>query len=313
MSRDATQRFRITGYRLFPDVRLPVASVRRYDEIILTRSGALQNVGQWETVELPPEAVLRELFDANLDTPEGVVSAVRELGWTDRSDEDLNGCGLTYPGARDRSADRKVWSPDKDLDFRDFLYISDNPTPDDLITFEILWEPLWWMVGGRLRAVRSLARHWIAYRQGNSVRPAWDEEGLRPRPDHRIPGSALEGIYGDSDGLAWSWFQTLLRKGLVHLQPTVTVSARRFGQGTYHYGRVTMETDSVGALTTQLFNLMHEDAPIRWCANEPCGRPFVHQRGRSAAGQYRTTGIKFCSVSCARAQAQRQYRRKHKR
>lgn len=60
----------------------------------------------------------------------------------------------------------------------------------------------------------------------------------------------------------------------------------------------------------ELFNHMIENATYKKCANETCGRFFVRQRGRSAHGQHRRTGVKYCSAECAKAQAQRAYRRR---
>jgi hypothetical protein len=298
---------------MFPELQLPVAFVRCFEDVTVTESEALRNGGRWAAVELPPEAVLRELFQADLTCADGVIAAVKLMGWTDRTDGDLKRVGLTYPEARATDEeDEDAWSPEDDLETHDFDVELEYPTPDDLLTLERVWDPPWWAVAGRLRAVRALARHWIAHLEATPVRAAWEEEGIRPKPDPRVPESAFETIYGGPQGRAWSWFQALLRKGLTHLQPTVSVKVEKPGFGTMRYGRITMETDCVGALTTQLFNLMYEEAPIRWCANEPCGRPFVRQRGRSHAGQYRNTGVKFCSMTCARAQAQREYRRRHK-
>jgi hypothetical protein len=63
-------------------------------------------------------------------------------------------------------------------------------------------------------------------------------------------------------------------------------------------------------LCLELFNHMVEEASYRVCANERCGRLFVRQEGRAQFDQRRKTGVKYCSALCAKAQAQREYRRR---
>lgn len=60
----------------------------------------------------------------------------------------------------------------------------------------------------------------------------------------------------------------------------------------------------------QLFNHMARGLIWRRCANETCRRPFVRQEGRAEHGQHRSVGVKYHTAYCARAQAQRDYRRR---
>jgi hypothetical protein len=63
----------------------------------------------------------------------------------------------------------------------------------------------------------------------------------------------------------------------------------------------------------ELFNHIGENAIYLTCQNETCkGRPlFVRQSGRrSELGMSKLQGVMYCDAACARAQAQRAYRRR---
>nr|WP_244211450.1 hypothetical protein [Streptomyces antibioticus] len=65
-----------------------------------------------------------------------------------------------------------------------------------------------------------------------------------------------------------------------------------------------------GASCLQLYNHIVEQAQYKICANESCGQFFVRQQGRSGGVQRKSEGVKYCSSRCAKAQAQRELRRR---
>ena len=66
-------------------------------------------------------------------------------------------------------------------------------------------------------------------------------------------------------------------------------------------------------LALELFNHILDNVEYHTCANDRCRRTFVYQQGRAEKGQKRSRGVMYCTPSCARATAQREYRRRQRR
>jgi hypothetical protein len=106
---------------------------------------------------------------------------------------------------------------------------------------------------------------------------------------------------------AWRVFIAVHAQLLRDQLPSLAVSIEDRGASIRVFA---MPSSLASALMVQLHNLMVDGLQIRRCANETCGRPFTRQRGRALKGQYRNTGVIYCDAACAKAQMQREYRRR---
>jgi hypothetical protein len=149
-----------------------------------------------------------------------------------------------------------------------------------------------------LRTMRATVNHWLNSLEGKDVSEAWSAEAQG--------GGILHAPY---PVLAWEKFAEAMSEGLDKFRVRVEYIVPFEGGSLAWHAPM---PDLFSAMCLQLFNIMGEDLPVRHCANEACGRRFFKQSGRSVYGQHRTQGVRFCSRSCARAQVQREYRRRQR-
>jgi hypothetical protein len=143
-----------------------------------------------------------------------------------------------------------------------------------------------------------MVTHWEAH-QGNSekkILAAWTDNGF----------GTPETI-----GVAWDWWADALNGALTPFRPHVEVVSED-KHGSRHHGWDRPQITSYSAMAVEILNDIATETQWRRCANEPCGRLFARQQGRAEYGQYRTKGVRFCSRTCAKAQMQRELRRRAK-
>lgn len=236
-------------------------------------------------VEMPTEFHRRECLDVDLDDLDAVCDLVRRFG----SPVPLGRGTLDLPGppewvgreiARQAARAGRQWpqSPPKQL--------------------------LWWVhvddVIYRLRVLRQLSAHAVAYRRGDYVADAWPAE-QRERNAEGIAAWRLgEGQMTENDPrhrealevYAWKDFIEFTDLALRPFHVRVWVD---FGHADYDIGIPRPTLYEAGVL--QIVNDLAEDVDYKECPH--CGRAFGRQVGRAVHGQNRRTGVTYCSPSCS--------------
>jgi hypothetical protein len=150
------------------------------------------------------------------------------------------------------------------------------------------------------KLLRDLKTDWLAVREGH------DPKSVAWRPSHLI-SDVLETVL--------HWFSPRLGMRIDYYPPTSDLEVV-FGPPTEVVIEPRREPHAAplyAICALELFNHIVDNAEYHVCANENCRRTFVYQHGRSEKGQRRTVGVLYCTPACARATAQREYRRRMRR
>lgn len=258
----------------WPGFVVPAPAIRSGESIELLDGWVLYRDNGWPPQEVAPELAIRDLQQVDVLDATAVVEFIRAHGMINRTGESS---GLP-PGPAFASV------------------------PDDAERSARM--PVHWTdLSAHLAVAQVLARHVLYHLDGGRPMQAWEEIGFS-RTDRRVP---------NDDDVAWSWFQGFLDKGLRSFHARVDIEWLAVSD---EVGRdIVTGLEEVGlfsVLCVQVLNMLTEELPARRCANDACGMWFVRQTGRAEHGQYRTEGVIYCSKSCAKAQSQREWRRRER-
>jgi len=252
-------------------------------------------------VTVPDETYLRQLMDVDLENPEDILrftAAYGRLGspdfarlsivpyWTDllrrAREEAWDAPGLC----------QHVLEPGLSPDVA--LYLETNPW--DVWDVQCLAE-------FRMHAMtlRDLARIWSLYGETTTMdefASSWELVGGKPaavRQDSGLVSMSLEPPPTVEHAVAW--LEALLNTGLEPFHVRIEATAKP------HF-------DLYSVLCLQIANHVAESAEYRRCKR--CRRLFVRQQGRAKLDQHRVNDpqVRYCSSSCARMQAQEEYRKR---
>jgi hypothetical protein len=316
------------SFEVGPDTAvLPESPVIRA-EVVACDQDQIVASGRSRRSVLPPEAIVHELRDADLESPEGVVRLLNDLGLDFAQPMQISGLGL-----RDRSRVPRGPLPAPPMMFEGWYedlqlltawarhgpgarMLEGTVQPaDEAYEFDITLScGHWRQVAQRLRLVRAAVNHYVAQREGTDLVTAWTAEGFDLRVDRKFLASSSSPVELTTMGEnpqadAWRVFiavhAQLLRDHLPSLSVWMALDRSSLNV-------ISMRSNLVSGLMVQLHNLIVDGLDIRRCANKNCGRPFTRQRGRAVKGQYRNRGVIYCDAACAKAQIQREYRSRNR-
>jgi len=289
------------GVTVWPGVRVPepVVSVQpcaldENGEVVVFLSDTSGASGAWAFPVLPNGFYLGELWQLDTESPDEVLEFCTKYGPV--------GHGGDIPGSWLR------WEPWRSAVGRGLVLLDQNrDTADRVQTLEEIG-----LFQGLLRGLVYLWMVGSGQRSVDEVLPRW-----RSDPHAQAAHKPGPFTYGEpaADSAADYWLSPdNVADALRHVSAALEAPLARF------HVRVLVDADPAIAMRANCFeaaclqftNDIADSADFKECANETCGRLFTRHRGRATQGKYHMTGVKFCSVECARAQKQREYRRRQK-
>jgi hypothetical protein len=160
------------------------------------------------------------------------------------------------------------------------------------------------------RCMKDLVRTYRCLSEGRSPAEfSWENPVIAFDVEGQKRGDP--GAFWTADGEMGDFLSDTLALGLADFSPRIVLREDIFPRRPRDWAEQFAAGNDLWAVCClELFNHIAEGAQYKDCANELCGRPFVRQVGRAVHGQRRVSGVRFCSHTCARAQAQRDYARR---